>query len=250
MENTLELIFALMVGAKLASFLGGVGKITGAFAGLGAAVSGVLGGLGALAKGVAEIALRNPWLLMFAPANNTPTTSEELASIGGVGANIDPAELKKPRTGRKTIRVKFMCGERTGIRNNNPGNIEFAGQDGATSDGRFAQFRTPFEGLRAVPPVVALLRRENDREALADRLRYRQHVGTPTKDGKVENDTLAYIAHISQMLGVSPDAQINLRDPNVMATMMNGIIQKENGVTRMVMKWSARRERPQLAVRR
>jgi hypothetical protein len=46
---------------------------------------------------------------MFAPANNTPTTSEELASIGGVGANIDPAELKKPRTGRKIIRVKFMC---------------------------------------------------------------------------------------------------------------------------------------------
>lgn len=31
------------------------------------------------------------------------------------------------------------------------------------------------------------------------------------------------------MLGVSPNAQINLRDPNVMATMMNGIIQKENG---------------------
>ncbi|MDU7134751.1 MAG: lytic transglycosylase domain-containing protein, partial [Enterobacteriaceae bacterium] len=50
-KNTLELIFALMVGAKLASFLGGVGKITGAFTGLGAAVSGVLGGLGALAKG-------------------------------------------------------------------------------------------------------------------------------------------------------------------------------------------------------
>lgn len=46
---------------------------------------------------------------------------------------------------------------------------------------------------------------------------------------KNENDTLAYIAHISQMLGVSPDAQINLRDPNVMSTMMNGIIQKENG---------------------
>jgi hypothetical protein len=26
-------------------------------------------------------------------------------------------------------------------------------------------------------------------------------VGTPTKDGKVENDTLAYIAHISRCWG-------------------------------------------------
>ncbi|GJL36013.1 hypothetical protein TUM17576_28330 [Enterobacter hormaechei] len=230
-KNTLELIFALMVGAKLASFLGGVGKITGAFAGLGAAVSGVLGGLGALAKGVAEIALRNPWLLMFAPANNTPTTSEELASIGGVGANIDPAELKKAQDWQKNHPGEvYTPGTERGIRNNNPGNIEFAGQDGATSDGRFAQFRTPFEGLRA---LSRQLLRYYDGKTTGKPLQTVSDIvstwAPPTKDGKVENDTLAYIAHISQMLGVSPDAQINLRDPNVMATMMNGIIQKENG---------------------
>lgn len=230
-KNTLELIFGFMVGAKLASFLGGIGKITSAFGGMARAVGGVLGGLGGLAKGIAELALRNPWLLMFVPANNTPNTSEELASIGGVGANINPAELKKAQDWQKEHPGEvYMPGNERGIRNNNPGNIEFAGQDGATSDGRFAKFRTPFEGLRA---LSRQLLRYYDGKTTGKQLRTISDIvntwAPPTKDGKVENDTLAYIAHISQMLGISPDAQINMRDPNVMAAMMRGIIQKENG---------------------
>ncbi|MCR6026758.1 hypothetical protein HLI26_07150 [Salmonella enterica subsp. enterica] len=225
-KNTLELIFGFMVGAKLASFLGGIGKITGAFGGLGRAVGGVLGGLGNLAKAVADIALRNPWLLMFVPTNNTPTTSEELESIGGVGANVDQEAL----AWMKEHPGQAFPGNERGIRNNNPGNIEFAWQDGATSDGRFAQFRTPFEGLRA---LSRQLLRYYDGKTTGKPLHTVSDIvstwAPPTKDGKVENDTLAYIAHISQMLGVSPDAEINLRDPNVMTTMMNGIIQKENG---------------------
>lgn len=220
-KNTLELIFGFMVGAKLASFLGGIGKITGAFGGLGRAVGGVLGGLGNLAKGIADIALRNPWLLMFVPTNNTPGTSEELATIGGVGANVDPEAL----AWMKTHPGQAYPGNERGIRNNNPGNLEFAGQDGATSDGRFAQFRTPFEGLRA---MSRQLLRYYDGKTTGKQLRTVSDI-VSTWAPKNENDTLAYIAHISQMLGVSPDAQINLRDPNVMATMMNGIIQKENG---------------------
>lgn len=220
-KNTLELIFGFMVGAKLAGFLGGIGKITGAFGSMGRAVGGVLGGLGNLAKAIADIALRNPWLLMFVPTNNTPTTSEELATIGGVGANVDPEAL----AWMKAHPGQIYPGNERGIRNNNPGNIEFAGQDGATSDGRFAQFRTPFEGLRA---LSRQLLRYYDGKTTGRQLRTVSDI-VSTWAPKNENDTLAYIAHISQMLGVSPDAQINLRDPNVMATMMNGIIQKENG---------------------
>ncbi|WJV61055.1 lytic transglycosylase catalytic [Pectobacteriaceae bacterium C52] len=230
-KNTLELIFGFMVGAKLAGMLGGIGKITGAFGSMAQAIGNVLGGLGNLTKAIANIALRNPWLLMFVPTNNTPTTSEELATIGGVGANIDPAELKKAQDWQKEHPGEvYVPGNERGIRNNNPGNIEFAGQAGATSDGRFAQFRTPLEGLRA---MSRQLLRYYDGKTTGKPLHTVSDIvstwAPPTKDGKIENDTLAYIAHISQMLGVSPDAQINLRDPNVMATMMNGIIQKENG---------------------
>ena len=230
-KNTLELIFGFMVGAKLASFLGGIGKISSAFGGVARAIGSVLGGLGNLTKAIADIALRNPWLLMFVPTNNTPTTSEEMAMIGGVGSNIDPAELQKAQEWQKNHPGElYVPGNERGIRNNNPGNIEFAGQEGATSDGRFAQFRTPFEGLRA---LSRQLLRYYDGKTTGKQLRTVSDIvstwAPPTKNGKVENDTLAYIAHISQMLGVSPDAQINMRDPNVMTAMMNGIIQKENG---------------------
>ena len=224
-KNTLALIFSFMVGAKLAGFLGGIGKITGAFGGMAGAIGGVLGVMGNLAKAVADIALRNPWLLMFVPTNNTPNTSEELAGIGGVGANVSPEELQKAMERKKDHPGETYPGSERGIRNNNPGNIEFAGQEGATSDGRFAQFRTPFEGLRA---LSRQLLRYYDGKTTGKQLRTVSDI-VSTWAPKNENDTLAYIAHISQMLGVSPDAQINLRDPNVMATMMSGIIQKENG---------------------
>lgn len=225
-KNTLELIFAFMVGAKLAGFIAGIGKITGAFGGLGTAIGGALGGLAALAKGVAEIALKNPWLLMFAPGNNTPTTAEEMARIGGVGSNISQEEMQKALAWQEEHPGElYVPGNERGIRNNNPGNIEFAGQDGATSDGRFAKFRTPFEGLRALSRQ--LLRYYDGKTTGKPLQSVSDIVGTWAPPN--ENDTLAYIAHISQMLGVTPDAQINLRDPNVMATMMNGIIQKENG---------------------
>jgi hypothetical protein len=40
------------------------------------------------------------------------------------------------------------------------------------------------------PALANLERLYNLPGSPCDRLRYRQHVGTPTKDGKVENDTL------------------------------------------------------------
>lgn len=224
-KNTLELIFGLMAGAKLVGMLTGIGKITAAFGLMGDAIGGAFGGLGKLAKGIADLALRNPWLLMFVPTNNTPTTSEEMATIGSVGANIDPGDLKKAQEWQKNHPGELYQGDERGIRNNNPGNLEFAGQDGAVSDGRFAKFRTAFEGLRA---MSRQLLRYYDGKTTGKELHTVSDI-VSTWAPKNENDTLAYIAHISQMLGVSPDAQINLRDPNVMSTMMNGIIQKENG---------------------
>lgn len=224
-KNTLELIFGIMAGAKLVGMLTGIGKITSAFRLMGDAIGGAFGGLGKLAKGIAELALRNPWLLMFVPTNNTPTTSQEMATIGGIGSNIDPNDLKQAQEWQKNHPGEVYQGNDRGIRNNNPGNLEFAGQDGAVSDGRFAKFRTAFEGLRA---MSRQLLRYYDGKTTGKELHTVSDI-ISTWAPKNENDTLAYITHVSQMLGVSPNAQINLRDPNVMATMMNGIIQKENG---------------------
>ncbi|EIP3474226.1 transglycosylase SLT domain-containing protein [Escherichia coli] len=89
-KNTLTILFGFLAGAKLVSMLTGIGRLVAGFIGLGKAIGGSIGGLGKLAQGIAQLAIKNPWLLMFIPANNTPTTSEEMASIGGIGSNIVP----------------------------------------------------------------------------------------------------------------------------------------------------------------
>lgn len=89
-KNTLTILFGFLAGAKLVSMLTGIGRLVAGFMGLGKAIGGSIGGLGKLAQGIAQLAIKNPWLLMFIPANNTPTTSEEMASIGGIGSNIVP----------------------------------------------------------------------------------------------------------------------------------------------------------------
>lgn len=89
-KNTLTILFGFLAGAKLVSMLTGIGRLVAGFMGLGKAIGGSIGGLGKLAQGIAQLAIKNPWLLMFIPANNTPTTSEEMASIGGIGRNIVP----------------------------------------------------------------------------------------------------------------------------------------------------------------
>lgn len=89
-KNTLTILFGFLAGAKLVSMLAGIGRLVAGFMGLGKAIGGSIGGLGKLAQGIAQLAIKNPWLLMFIPANNTPTTSEEMASIGGIGSNIVP----------------------------------------------------------------------------------------------------------------------------------------------------------------
>ncbi|MBE9698295.1 lytic transglycosylase domain-containing protein, partial [Escherichia coli] len=83
-KNTLTILFGFLAGAKLFSMLTGIGRLVAGFMGLGKAIGGSIGGLGKLAQGIAQLAIKNPWLLMFIPANNTPTTSEEMASIGGI----------------------------------------------------------------------------------------------------------------------------------------------------------------------
>ncbi len=89
-KNTLTILFGFLAGAKLVSMLTGIGRLVAGFMGLGKAIGSSIGGVGKLAQGIAQLAIKNPWLLMFIPANSTPTTSEEMASIGGIGSNIVP----------------------------------------------------------------------------------------------------------------------------------------------------------------
>lgn len=111
-----------------------------------------------------------------------------------------------------------------GIRNNNPGNINFAGQAGATKEGgpggRFAVFGNAQAGLNALANQLDLYRRRG-----IDTVSKIISNWAPVTDN---NNTSAYIGAVSKRLGVGAGDRLNLTNPEVMSTLMDAIIRHEN----------------------
>jgi murein DD-endopeptidase MepM/ murein hydrolase activator NlpD len=109
------------------------------------------------------------------------------------------------------------AGAALGLRNNNPGNLVYAGQPGALpKTGNFAQFPTQGQGLYN----------------LGRQLELYSSRGLNTVDSVIRNfsatDQDAYVANVSAALGVKPHDQIDLSDPKVLNAMMRAIIRQEN----------------------
>lgn len=108
-----------------------------------------------------------------------------------------------------------------GLRNNNPLNLRFAGQDGAEpGEGGFARFPTVEAGLSAAQRQLGLY---------ASR-------GVNTLRGAIsrwappsENNTDAYVTRVAQATGIDPDAPINLADPAVTQRIIPAMAQVELG---------------------
>ena len=108
-----------------------------------------------------------------------------------------------------------------GIRNNNPGNLVYKGQLGATmGEGGFAKFATLEEGLKAQQRQLEIYgsRGWNTLEKIANKW-------APPN----ENDTDKYIEKLSRQTGYAPNQALNLADPNVRRMISNAINANENG---------------------
>ena len=108
-----------------------------------------------------------------------------------------------------TIRVKINKG--VGAKNNNPGNLRFAKQTGATKGkGGFAKFKTPEEGFRA-------LERQIDLDKSRDHT-----VGTFINKyaPPVENDTGNYINYVIKGLGITKSTKLKDVDTFELAKRM------------------------------
>ncbi|TYO83645.1 structural protein P5 [Pseudomonas sp. CK-NBRI-02] len=125
-----------------------------------------------------------------------------------------------------------------GVRNNNPGNIDFnprndwVGQLGlelGASKPRFARFDSPENGIRALGKLL---------------IAYRGKDGMPGVGGKGidtvletinrwapsnENDTKAYALAVAKRLGVRTTDPINIKDPSTLRVFVESIIIHENG---------------------
>lgn len=144
-------------------------------------------------------------------ARLTPDAQRRISGTGGFvedGSIVEVPDARAPR----------------GIRNNNPGNLEYRGQPGASledhTNPRFARFRTAEEGLAA---LAAQLRRYGQRGV--------DTVGKIISKyaPSIENDTPGYTGSVSRRLGVDSNTRLDLNDPSVLQGLMGAIIQVENG---------------------
>ncbi|HBA3815013.1 TPA: hypothetical protein J5U00_000162 [Escherichia coli] len=112
-----------------------------------------------------------------------------------------------------------------GIRNNNPGNLEYSksnpwvGQNG--DDGRFAKFETPEHGIRALGRNLMSYQRHG-----IDTVNEIINRWAPPTDN---NDTSAYIKAVCEQLGVSADEPLDSSNPDTLKALCAAIIQYENG---------------------
>lgn len=109
-------------------------------------------------------------------------------------------------------------------RNNNPGNLNFVGQAGATLESgkgaRFAKFGSTAEGVSA---LAKQLNRYGERGL--DTIKKIITTYAPSS----ENNTQAYIDALSKRLGVSGDQKLDLKDAGTLSGLIKGIAKHESG---------------------
>ncbi|MDE9463544.1 lytic transglycosylase [Xenorhabdus bovienii] len=123
-------------------------------------------------------------------------------------------------------------GNTRGERNNNPLNMEFAEQRGATVENhpeqRFAKFGTAYEGLERT--AWQLRRYFNGLTDKVQRQSVDLIVSKWAPPGKKDNNrTEEYIQRVAKRLGVGRHDRLDLNDDNVMYALMNAMSQNEIG---------------------
>ncbi|MCX8979199.1 hypothetical protein NLN92_14395 [Citrobacter portucalensis] len=121
-------------------------------------------------------------------------------------------------------------------RNNNFGNLSYSGwvkSYGSTqaeigNGGRFASFATPDEGIRAMATQLHRYGTGEFQNGAKGKLNTIRKAISTWAPGN-ENDTDGYIKGVSKALGVSPDAEINMDDPNVIEALSRAIAKQEGG---------------------
>ena len=118
--------------------------------------------------------------------------------------------------------------ETRGVRNRNPGNIDYnpandwKGQVRPDSaiEKRFARFDTAENGIRALGKVLLTYQRKHGLKTV------KSIIGRWAPS--VENDTAAYVRAVEANTGTRPGAEVDLSNPAVMAGFVKAIIHHEN----------------------
>lgn len=131
-----------------------------------------------------------------------------------------------------------MSSGNRGIRNNNPGNIDFnarndwqgqLGLEMGVAKPRFARFDSAENGIRALAKLLINYRGKDGMPGVggAGIDTVRETISRWAPGG--ENDTEAYINAVARSVGVRSNDPIDIKDRAVLVRMVTAIITHENG---------------------
>jgi hypothetical protein len=113
-----------------------------------------------------------------------------------------------------------------GIKNSNPGNIRinndlFQGEIRPSRDKAFKQFKSMAYGYRAIFVMLRNYKKNRD----CDTIRKMINRWAPP----VENHTDSYVMAVSSKAGISPDAEVDTFDRELMCNIVAAMSRMENG---------------------
>lgn len=228
-ENVMQGLLIFIGGKWLLGITSALGGVKGALI----AISRIslIAGLVELQKYAAELEKKFGWLVHnpVSDALNNGLGADKTAEWGlefrtwlkdKTGINLlhgdEPGAKDDTRTESNAPR---------GIRNNNPGNLNYVGQAGATKEsgenGRFAVFESMKDGISALHRQLQLYfsRGVNTVEKIVNKY-------APADDN---NNVAAYIRQLAGATGKSADEKIDADDQETVFKLIRGIINHENG---------------------
>ncbi len=231
-ENALQALLIFVGGKWLLGITSALGGVRGAM--LAISRLSLIAGLVELQKYAAVLEKKYAWL------TNNPVSN---ALNSGMGADKTAEWGLQFRTWLKDkTGINLLHGDEPGadngkankpadnssprgIRNNNPGNLNFAGQAGATKEGgengRFAVFESMRDGISALYRQIQLYfsRGVNTIESVVNKY-------APADDN---NNVQAYIKQLVGATGKQADEKLSGEDTETVFKLIRGIINHENG---------------------
>lgn len=167
-----------------------------------------------------------PTLPAGAPKAPEAPTSSSTASPTPASRFIPRASTSTPAPGPTTVIINgkpVQKEARVELQRNNPGNVEFRNQPGATltKGSRFATFPNQEEGLYNIGRQLQLYDSRGDNTIEKMIKNY-----APAKD---YNDTPAYIAKVSKDIGYDPKKRLDMSDPLLVKDLIKAVVGKEIG---------------------
>lgn len=238
-QNALEILAAFVAGSWALRMLSGIGRVRGAFAPLLAAIA-VVSAWDKLGKNDEEAQKQGKSTGQYLIDRMNDEAAKRESSGTTIGDRITNWWSKVTRGGApvamspqqqytqdaiKNAGFPAMLSQPRGIRNNNPGNLNYAGQAGATKEagenGRFAVFSSMQEGVGALYRQLQLYfkRGVNTIEAIVNKY-------APAGDN---NNVAAYIQQLVGATGKGSGDKLSGEDTDTVFKLMRGIINHENG---------------------